>query len=1107
MTTKQEWISAKIRLLEKENKGRSHAQNIAIAYSMYEKEHKKMQQGGSWYDNNPPMFAQQSKNKDLSFSTNIDFNSLYTPSEEDRLRSLQNTMLTNYGTNINNSFANEASDYPENNNVKYNDNINYNIFNPFSGVSTEQALYSLGQSFGYKGDEKGWNALRGVAGAGKVLLGGARSFLSGLSTERENQKVYDNMRNALYDNNPRPIMAQEGGTISKADYLTGKFIVDEGQGNVELEGNEYVKDNNTAEVKKVIGDTHKDGGVEVNLTDAEVLSNYTKIGAKTAKELKEKYKLSVKKEDTFAKVMEKYEKKIGKTEIIEEQSKYIKKLGDVEKIKDATTKRLNENLLNDEIKESEEKLKELEVASNKLFEHLFKIQESIPKKGDGTQVLDKNGNPVMQEGGKINSNYKVADYIQSGVTNDKLGKGYYIYNSDGTREFVTQEGLDKYKATDKYQEFINRGGNINKRVPGTESKNYRPSDVIPSPSQSVLKPLLKVQSGVRNEKLGSGYYLYYKDPTEQGFDVNTDREFITNDAFNNIVLPSSSYQKMLSTQQQGKEGLDMNNNRVASLYQEGGRIEELAKKYNISLDRAYQLLQEGGQVAPVQEVFQVVTQMLQQGLPPEQIVQQLVQMGLPEQQAVQAIQEVANQLQGQSPQEESMEGNLSNPTEEGQEVPMAQEGIRIGSKFEDPALYKKQSATSEGWDSFGELLKTKPKEVLDEIKRIHPELYAVYFKDGKINKNNIADYQLAVNKKYDSIVRDAENIYGTDSKEVENLKSQIEKDKFTISTNDIPDVRSVDAMLGNYTSTRPNFELPILPKEDYEKVKKEGVNSAFELKQKFPEVYDKYIKPKGLTSDFWIGQVSGEQPIESIQPIQEQNTTIQRDINRTSMANLPVDYVVPPSEMQAIYKPEVSLQRIEPVKITPEPMLAEQERQRLAQQEALIQSGLPAQTQFAINAQGLASSQLASNDAIAKAEQFNAQNQFQADQFNIGQASKEDLSNEQFNVDYQNKMMATIANQERDYRNFINQLNLNQRQNFKDISSLNLTNAMFDKFKTDGSNITFVDQQPTDLGKANLTSDQLKNMSPEEYKNYIKQTVDNSKKAQAMKNYRKSQNA
>ena len=85
--------------------------------------------------------------------------------------------------------------------------------------------------------------------------------------------------------------------------------------------------------------------------------------------------------------------------------------------------------------------------------------------------------------------------------------------------------------------------------------------------------------------------------------------------------------------------------------------------------------QDGGEVPQDTEmIMQQVAQALQQGVDPNQIVQQLIGIGVSEEQAVQMIQEIATQMQGQSPQEEQMEGQYSNPQEESQEQPMMQDG-------------------------------------------------------------------------------------------------------------------------------------------------------------------------------------------------------------------------------------------------------------------------------------------------------------------------------------------------------------------------------------------------------------------------------------------------
>ena len=104
-----------------------------------------------------------------------------------------------------------------------------------------------------------------------------------------------------------------------------------------------------------------------------------------------------------------------------------------------------------------------------------------------------------------------------------------------------------------------------------------------------------------------------------------------------------------------------NNQQLAEM-QQGGKIETLANKYGISMERAQELMsyqQQGGAQQEVseqdqmQQVFQAVAEMLQQGMQPEQVAEQLVQMGVPEEQVSQLIQEVAQQLQGQ--QQEAMQ--------------------------------------------------------------------------------------------------------------------------------------------------------------------------------------------------------------------------------------------------------------------------------------------------------------------------------------------------------------------------------------------------------------------------------------------------------------------
>lgn len=512
--------------------------------------------------------------------------------------------------------------------------------------------------------------------------------------------------------------------------------------------------------------------------------------------------------------------------------------------------------------------------------------------------------------------------------------------------------------------------------------------------------------------------------------------------------------------------------------QQGGElyIQQLAKKHNIPLERAMELvkMQEGGeqqqQQAQMEELFQIVVNALQQGASPEEVVQQMVEQGVPQEAAMQVVQQVVSQTQT--------------------EQPMAQQGGRIASRYENPELYRKQNPTSESWESFGELLKNNPTEVLNEIKRIHPELYNKYFPNGKIGSDKtIADFQLAVNKKYDNILSDAEKLYGKDSDKVKELKNQIQEDNFLINDDGI---RSVDSKLGNYTSTRPNYQLNVIPEEELKKLKEEGINTAYQLKEKNPELYNKYVKDKGLSSDFWLGEINENPQVAPAQTTQVSGITEQPGLapleprvrTTTVIPNLE-PYIPLFNAIQPIAKEQVAFQRLEPVKSTTEPMLAEQERLRQADVARTEELGLSPQQQEALMAQGLSSSQMAANDAISKVEQYNAQNQFQTDQYNLGLGAKEQLQNASFNQNYQDKMMATLANMEESYRNQYRTQYLQGQADRNYITNLNKLNTLSDQFAVTPDGVIALNNRA--YQPDNLENKMLEGMTPEQLKAYAEQ--------------------
>lgn len=1030
---KNQFISEKISILIKE--GYPSDQAAAIAYSMWNQK-PKAQEGGmtqanpwdmpnygqlfqnqmmspqqnfvqpnvqnyltppqqnNYYQGNQPLFSLQQQNlpptaqaqQGVSLDPNDTSMQGYIPDAEMQRRMAQNqaynTATNNYDENGN------AIDTRERKPDYYSQT---QMFNPYGGYDTNTALFASGQGFAQG------NNLQGVAGAGLALLGGARNFLSGFASSKANEEQMKSAKNIQFAKNTQPIyLGQEGGLIktgdkennafnfnyngqnlhidlptfrerqraiqslqsaevvqqnqnieatplnyipqaqipksfdlnysaqriggtgyydqnnqegvdiqtalrameqaelqnkyyqekygnsdnpkaierlkqmqdqvilkpnyqeggiTNADMLTGAYLGQQPNGNVEIEVDEHVKNSETGIIQKAVGEKHEDGGVEVNLPDqSKILSNYTKIGAKNAKELKEKYDIKVKATDTFAKVMDRINKKIGWNDLLEEEKELMKKVEKQEDVEtNKTTKELNETFLSNGIQDINKQKEDLQVVQNEAFEHIFNQQEKIPKKGDGKTILDEEGKPIAQEGGEVN------------------------------------------------------------------------------------------------------------------------------------------------------------------------------------------------------QMAQQITQALQQGTNPNEVIEQLIKNGIPHEEAMQMVQTIMQQMQGaqQVPQKEAQ--------------PIMQEGGRIGSKYENPELYKKQSRTGEGWESFGELLKDKPKDVLSEIKRVHPELYLKFFKDDKINKDNIAEFQLAVNKKYNTIVDNAKTLYGADSPQAQNIIKQVNNDKFTDITVDYSptadgnvntNVRGLDAMLGNYTATRPNFQLEVLPTAELEKVKKAGVNTSSQLATQFPDLYKTYVADKGLKeADFWLGDIkSPTAPKDETAPVAVDNTPLAgRDLGTQFIAPpaLPQSFVLPPSSLADLYKGEVRFGELDPTKITPEANLVEMERQRQsASNQAYF---LPDAQRAAVLSSLLGQSQAGANEAIGKAEMFNAQQQQQADQYNLQTQAKEDLTNINLNQDFERRNLGGQAAYESNLRSYFNNLNSLNRQNFADVRDMNLMNQFSNNYDYTGA--------------------------------------------------------
>jgi len=379
-----------------------------------------MQQGGNYYDNVNPFFMQNPGVQNPLYGNPL--NGTLTPEET---QGMENTYMNSnqqrpqlipvsnlqpqgatqllpdlnqsaqYGINQLEEQQNTPTD---NTQVNYNDN--FNLFNPYGGMDIPSAAYSLGAGIQNK------NPLQTAGAAVKLTLGLGRNILSGVGNEKVNNYVEEEYKRKMREANDRPqyfqqggdlkAFLQQGGQVTNADMLTGNFIADEGQGNVNIEKNEAVKHGDTGAVQKAVGNTHKQGGIDVDLADgSKVLSDYTKIGAENAKQFRKDFDIEIKATHTFADVLDKVNSKIGLKKLIEQEKELILQVEkQVKSGSDETTQDLNMQFLSGKLEELQAKKQPLEEAQSAIFEQIFTEQEKIPKKETAP-------GEILQEGGSI----------------------------------------------------------------------------------------------------------------------------------------------------------------------------------------------------------------------------------------------------------------------------------------------------------------------------------------------------------------------------------------------------------------------------------------------------------------------------------------------------------------------------------------------------------------------------------------------------------------------------------------------------------------------------------------------------------------------------------
>lgn len=273
--------------------------------------------------------------------------------------------------------------------------------NPYGGFNIDNSAVLLGASIADK------NPLGIVAGAGKVGLGLARNVFSGLGAMRrfnEGKREQDEQIAKDADERGKQWL-QKGGLL-----LTGNAIVgnpNHPSPNAEVEAGEHLQTPD-GKVVEVMGKKHSEGGELIEAPEnTKVVSDYVKIGAPMAKMFKKEFGINVVAGSTFATVVDRFKKKIGLTDLLDDEVKLIERIAEQEDVKNETVQNLNLEVLSKRMQELEAKKQPMEDELAKFTTFVFEKQEL--KKAKEDEKFE------YATGGEINPKNK----FESGLTDEE----------------------------------------------------------------------------------------------------------------------------------------------------------------------------------------------------------------------------------------------------------------------------------------------------------------------------------------------------------------------------------------------------------------------------------------------------------------------------------------------------------------------------------------------------------------------------------------------------------------------------------------------------------------------------------------------------------------
>ena len=272
-------------------------------------------------------------------------------------------------------------------------------------------------------------------------------------------------------------------------------------------------------------------------------------------------------------------------------------------------------------------------------------------------------------------------------------------------------------------------------------------------------------------------------------------------------------------------------------------------------------------------------------------------------------------------------------------------------------------------------------------------------------------------------------------------------------------IRLYDKKMGNFTSGRYSLKLDLVTPEESKLLQSKGIYTANQIT---PEVLsglsidsqeriNKLKKIKGADSDYHINTYTPEPTKEApktggSEPITNKVNPYVRPKNPKFFFQ-PDQFVLPPYSQT----PETMVQnrfgRVDPIRIGIENNL--QANANARQQATQQLEALPPSQRAAALAQVLASTGEQENQAIFQTNMANAQNISSAEQFNIGQADREDLARSNNVLNYEQRALTAQDKTRNDLDNYLAFQSNKTLNNFQNQQRLNLINGMFPDFELD----------------------------------------------------------